>query len=85
MGKLFILSGTNEIPQFSIGVRCPPEPFLEHVDDNDRDLLDQRFDKDLLWSIVGGLPDNVVPGKQLPLCGIYVFNLFIIQMLTQRS
>ena len=39
--------------------------FPDHVDD-DIHVLDERFEKDLVRSIAGGIPSNSVPDKQLP-------------------
>ena len=59
--------GTKEIPPYFIGKRKSPEP-LPHINMQST-LLNNRFDLNLLWSIAGGIPIDIILGEELPLIG----------------
>ena len=42
-----------------------PTLFPHHVDDADNSLLEQRFNEDILWSLLGGIPDDVADGLEI--------------------
>ena len=58
---------TEEIPPFNINQIKPPKLFPNYVDDDSSNLIIGRFKIDLLWSIAGGIPDNVNESEGMPL------------------
>ena len=62
--------GTKEIPPYFIGKRKSPEPLpYLNMQETESTLLNTRFDLNLLWSIAGGIPIDIIPGEELPLIG----------------
>ena len=60
---------TDEISPYCVGKLTDPPSFSDYVDDESKDLLESRFLKDLVWSIIGGIPATENEKDELPLVG----------------
>ena len=61
--------GTKEIIPYAIGVKKSPTLFIKDIVDVDGiSLLEESFDKDLIWSIAGGISSDE-NHQDMPLLG----------------
>ena len=62
--------GTTEIPPYYMGsIKTGPNPFSKHIDDPDNSLINIRFSEDILWSLVGGVLENLLIDPEEDICG----------------
>ena len=50
-------------------IKTGPNPFSKHIDDPDNSLINIRFSEDILWSLVGRVPDNLLIDPEEDICG----------------
>ena len=49
----------NDIEEYNLGQLADPKPFPSYVDDKSTKLLEECFQKDVVWSIANGLPGDI--------------------------
>eukprot|EP00794_Sanderia_malayensis_P017934 gene17934-19723_t len=68
--KLSVLDAkSNENKYYRIGKLIEPHRLENFTDKDDRGILDQSFDKDLVWGIAGGLPQPDTGNEEYPQIG----------------
>ena len=78
--------GWNEdISPYSIGKLKGPSLFTDFIGDESKYLLESWFSLDLIWSIIGGIPQDR-DGNPLPLIGSWThFNNHIMQDIPENT
>ena len=63
-------SGSSEdIPSFELNQLVYSPTFPNFIDDTSIELITIRFETDILWSIVGGIPEKICDPLDVPLLG----------------
>ena len=73
----------ERIPEFIFGVRKPPQLFPNHEDDKEVDLLELCLKRDVVWSLLDGLPGH---GEETDLIGSgTTFDQAVTDLKTRKS